>query len=124
MRKENGTTVFLTTHYIDEAENVDNVCVINHGKIILSGTPDEMKSRLLHKELIVDSDDRDALIGELKALGLEPVAQTHITVPFDSPTPMDILSKLKTPLTVMKVHEPSLEDAYVSLVGEKGGEIQ
>jgi ABC-2 type transport system ATP-binding protein len=33
----------LTTHYIDEAENVDKVCIINEGKIAVSGSPDQMK---------------------------------------------------------------------------------
>ncbi|MDR1246855.1 MAG: ATP-binding cassette domain-containing protein [Clostridiales Family XIII bacterium] len=42
-RKRYGTTVFLTTHYIDEAENVDKVCIINHGKIAVCASPDEMK---------------------------------------------------------------------------------
>jgi ABC-2 type transport system ATP-binding protein len=42
-RKENGTTVFLTTHYIDEAENVDRLCMINQGKIVFTGTPGELK---------------------------------------------------------------------------------
>ncbi|MDR2842608.1 MAG: ATP-binding cassette domain-containing protein [Spirochaetaceae bacterium] len=43
-RKENGTTVFLTTHYIDEAEAVDRVCMINKGSIVFEGAPAELKS--------------------------------------------------------------------------------
>ena len=43
VRKEHGTTVFLTTHYIDEAENVDRLCMVQRGKIIFSGAPDELK---------------------------------------------------------------------------------
>jgi ABC-2 type transport system ATP-binding protein len=42
-RREYGTTVFLTTHYIDEAENVDRLAMINKGRIIFSGTPAELK---------------------------------------------------------------------------------
>lgn len=42
-RKRYGTTVFLTTHYIDEAEKVDKVCIINHGKIAVCASPEEMK---------------------------------------------------------------------------------
>jgi ABC-2 type transport system ATP-binding protein len=42
-RKKNGTTVFLTTHYIDEAENVDRLCMIQQGKIVFTGTPAELK---------------------------------------------------------------------------------
>jgi ABC-2 type transport system ATP-binding protein len=51
-RKEKGTTVFLTTHYIDEAENVDTICLIRKGKIVFSGTPGELK-----KSLESESDD-------------------------------------------------------------------
>jgi ABC-2 type transport system ATP-binding protein len=51
MRKEYGTTVFLTTHYIDEAENVDRLALINHGKIIFSGTPAELKDERNQKSL-------------------------------------------------------------------------
>ncbi|MDR0917260.1 MAG: ATP-binding cassette domain-containing protein [Oscillospiraceae bacterium] len=43
VRHELGTTVFLTTHYIDEAEKVDRVCIVNHGEIAMCGTPDEIK---------------------------------------------------------------------------------
>jgi ABC-2 type transport system ATP-binding protein len=43
-RKENGTTIFLTTHYIDEAEDVDRVCMINKGKIVFDGAPKELKN--------------------------------------------------------------------------------
>jgi len=46
VRKEHGTTVFLTTHYIDEAENVDKLCMIQQGKIVFSGAPMELKQSL------------------------------------------------------------------------------
>ena len=115
-RKENGTTVFLTTHYIDEAESVDKVCMIKKGQIIMNGTPDEMKGRLLKKELILDAADRTALVSELIALGASPLTNDHITVSYQGATPMDILSRLHTPLTMMKVNEPTLEDAYINLV--------
>ena len=45
VRREWGTTVFLTTHYIDEAESADRVCLINHGRIALCCPPEEMKHR-------------------------------------------------------------------------------
>jgi ABC-2 type transport system ATP-binding protein len=42
-RRRHGTTVFLTTHYIDEAEKVDQVCIVNHGEIAVCAPPEEMK---------------------------------------------------------------------------------
>jgi ABC-2 type transport system ATP-binding protein len=46
VRRTYGTTIFLTTHYIDEAEGVDRVCVINKGKIAACCAPEELKRKL------------------------------------------------------------------------------
>lgn len=122
-RRENGTTVFLTTHYIDEAEDVDKVCIINKGKIVSSGSPDEMKQSLLRKELILDADDRDQLSRELSDLGLTYIIEDHIVVSFreQSMTVQEIIARLKSSLTVLKIKEPSLEDAYVEYLNRTGG---
>lgn len=48
VRREYGTTVFLTTHYIDEAENVDRVCLINQGRIAICASPEEMKKQIAY----------------------------------------------------------------------------
>jgi len=120
VRNRYGTTVFLTTHYIDEAENTDTVCVINHGKIVSLSTPDEMKRQLLRQDLIIDADDRDALIAELSGLRLGYKANGQIIVPFQGRTAQELVAKIKTPLSVLKIHEPSLEDAYVELLRHTG----
>lgn len=123
VRRENGTTVFLTTHYIDEAEDVDKVCIINKGKIVISSSPDEMKQSLLRQELILDADDREHLIKELSDMGLPHKMEDHIVVPFrgQSMTSQEIIARLKTRLTVLKIKEPSLEDAYVEYLNRTGG---
>jgi len=46
LNQQEGVTVFLTTHYLDEAERVaDRIAVIDHGKIIAQGSPEEIKQR-------------------------------------------------------------------------------
>jgi ABC-2 type transport system ATP-binding protein len=134
VRRQYGTTVFLTTHYIDEAENTDTVCVVNHGQIVFMDSPDELKRNLLRQELILDADDRYALKAELAALNpesgenakpresgaLRENGKLHesgaITVPFQGRTAQDLIAQIKTPLSVLKIHDPSLEDAYVELL--------
>ncbi|HEV8545428.1 MAG TPA: ABC transporter ATP-binding protein [Candidatus Limnocylindrales bacterium] len=118
VRRTDGTTVFLTTHYLDEAEGADRVCVIDHGKIAVIGTPDEMKRELLERVIILDAADRPALIAELNGLGLIP-AQTPsglLRVPHSDDTAQGLIARIATPLTVLRVHEPSLEEAYVELL--------
>ena len=116
VRRQYGTTVFLTTHYIDEAENTDTVCVINHGKIVSLSSPEEMKKNLLKQELVIDAADREALKAELAGLQLGYKANGQIIVPFHGSTAQELIAKLKTPLSVLKINEPSLEDAYVELL--------
>ena len=112
VRKQNGTTVFLTTHYIDEAEHVDKVCIINHGKIAIAGSPEEMKSSLLRQELVLDAADRGQLVRELSGMGLDYRVDNHIVVPYQGAA-QGIIAGLKTELTTLQIQEPSLEDAYV-----------
>ena len=121
VRRENGTTVFLTTHYIDEAEHVDKVCIINHGKIAISGSPDEMKANLLKQELVLDAPDRGRLIRELGGLGIDYRVDGHIIVPYEG-TAQKIIAGLKTELTVLQIQQPSLEDAYVEYLKRTEGE--
>ncbi|AWW28134.1 ATP-binding cassette domain-containing protein [Acetobacterium carbinolicum] len=121
VRKEYGTTVFLTTHYIDEAEHVDKVCIINKGQIASCCSPEEMKKSLLRKEIILDAEDRISLTSELSELGLLHKKDTHIIVPYQNRTPQEIISKLKTKLTVLEIKEPSLEDAYVDYINKTAG---
>ena len=120
-RNHFGTTVFLTTHYIDEAENVDKVCVINHGKIAACSSPEEMKKSLLRQELILDAEDRMALTNELSSLGLPFVVNGRVIVPYQE-SAQDIIARLETKLTLLKIHEPSLEDAYVEFLNKAGRE--
>ena len=63
VRDADGTTIFLTTHYLEEAEEADRVCVIDHGRIAVIGTPDELKRQLLDRSIVLDAADRPALAG-------------------------------------------------------------
>jgi ABC-2 type transport system ATP-binding protein len=120
-RKQYGTTVFLTTHYIDEAEHVDKVCIINQGQIAMAGTPDEMKNSMLKQELILDADNRSALVRELSDMGLFHRVDGHVIVPYQDMTTQEVIARLKTKLTVLKIQEPTLEDAYVEYLLRTGG---
>ncbi|MDR2591667.1 MAG: ABC transporter ATP-binding protein [Chitinispirillales bacterium] len=117
-RERYGTTVFLTTHYIDEAENVDTVCLINRGKIAACSSPEELKRKLLRHELILDAEDRTALTAELSGLGVPFTINGRVNVPFEG-TAQGIISRLKTDLTVLRINEPSLEDAYIEFLNKE-----
>jgi ABC-2 type transport system ATP-binding protein len=121
VRKEENITIFLTTHYLDEAEGADRVCMIHRGKVALLGTPEEIKTRLLgEKFMLLDAEDRQGLKAELSALQV-PYTETeeHLKVVYRERTPQRLLSGLTIPLKKLDVHQPTLEEAYLNLV-EKG----
>jgi len=70
LRDRGGLTVFLTTHYMEETEEADLVCIIDQGRIIANGTPSELRSRHSRSVLTVTTRDRTALTTIAAASGL------------------------------------------------------
>lgn len=117
IRREQGVTLFLTTHYLEEAEEADSILILNKGKIVSRGAPDEVKADLVQEYLVIDAADRERLRAELVALDL-PFSETPLfKVGLDSRGPHALLKAIETPLTVVRTHAPSLEDAYLEIVG-------
>jgi multidrug/hemolysin transport system ATP-binding protein len=61
LRDRAGLTVFLTTHYMEETEEADRVCLIDHGRIVAQGTPAELRAKHSRSVLTVTTRDRAAL---------------------------------------------------------------
>jgi ABC-2 type transport system ATP-binding protein len=119
-RRERGTTVFLTTHFLAEAETADSVCVLAHGRVIESASPARLKARYARPELLLDADDRELLRRELTAAGLCPAGQGPLRVSLDGTSPQRILARVSMRLTQLRIAEPSLEDAYLLLLSRAG----
>ncbi len=81
IHREKKMTIFLTTHYIVEAESADRICIVNHGKMLFSGSPEAMKSPIVGKYLLLDADDRDSLKSELTGLRPEEMEDGRLKVP-------------------------------------------
>lgn len=121
VRIEENITIFFTTHYLEEAENADRICIINKGKIAMMGTPDEIKSRLLvEKYMYVDSLDQNSLKRELSMIGATFMeTEQGLKVIYQDQTPQKLLSSLTTILTKLNIYQPTLEEAYLDLVKEE-----
>ncbi len=116
VRRESGTTLFLTTHYLEEAEEADTICVINRGKIVSQGTPEQIKSDLVDEYLLLDAEDRESLRRELQRLEVSFTETPQFKIPVNGIRPQAIIKAIDTPLTVLRVHMPTLEDAYLAIV--------
>ena len=116
VRAANETTIVLTSHYLEEAEQADRICVIDAGKVIATGSPADLTAALASEYLLVDADDRPRLRAELLALGLEPSGDGPFRVDVSTARVHEVLRRIVTPLTVVRTHAPSLEDAYLEIV--------
>jgi multidrug/hemolysin transport system ATP-binding protein len=74
LREQTGLTVFLTTHYMEETEEADRVCIIDRGRIIADGTPAELRSRHSNSVLTITSADPTALVALARKHGGVPQA--------------------------------------------------
>ncbi|MDP5311609.1 ATP-binding cassette domain-containing protein [Streptomyces poriferorum] len=121
-----GTTVLLTTQYLDEADRLaDWITVLSKGRVIASGTSGRLKaelgSRAVHAALTPDSD-LSAATGALAAAGFQPRSDPErhaLSTPVD--TSADIAAVVRALDTVgaelveLTVKEPSLDDVYLAL---------
>jgi ABC-2 type transport system ATP-binding protein len=117
VRRETRTTIVLTTHYLEEAEQADRICILNFGRVVATGTPSALKSELTGEYLLVDADDRPALLAELDRLHVPHDGSGPIRIPLDGRAAHPLLKSIESPLTVVRTHSPSLEDAYLEIVG-------
>jgi ABC-2 type transport system ATP-binding protein len=118
-------TVFVSTHYMDEAEHCDWLALIDAGKIVASGSPTDLRRTHFHARLLeLDADSTFRWIEALeKTPGIEEVAmhgnKLHLTVKDPASAEREIRAlgeKLKLGVTSVREITPSLEDIFVSVM--------
>lgn len=121
LRQQSNLTIFLTTHYMDEAENCDRISIIDNGTIIALDTPDKLKDALGGDVVTLKAADNDAAMLELKEkYALSPFTQNG-TIMFSVPHGEQFLPKLigsfQSPLFSIGVRRPTLDDVFLKLTG-------
>jgi ABC-2 type transport system ATP-binding protein len=120
-----GVTVFVTTHYMDEAEYCDRVAMIYRGELIAEGTPELVKTRFMQEDVLEVLCDRpqDAMEEIRKLAGVKEIALfgTRLHVVTDDGESMaqllnDILPEKGFPVERIEKIAPSMEDVFVSLI--------
>jgi ABC-2 type transport system ATP-binding protein len=129
--KARGVTIILTTHYIEEAEEMaDRVGVINKGSLILVEQKESLMKRFGKKQLTLHlkstlqrvPDDLAAWGLELKNEGQDLVCTFDGNSAFDIPTLLQRVDDLGIAIRDLQTHQSSLEDIFVSLVSERTGD--
>ncbi len=125
--RESGTTVFLTTHYLEEADALcDRIAIIDHGRIVAEGTPEELKREVAGDVVLVGPDGpperaRDVLEGQhfIRELTEEDGALRLYVDRGETAMPQIIrlLDGAGVSLATLSLHRPSLDDVFFRQTG-------
>jgi ABC-2 type transport system ATP-binding protein len=122
-----GTTVFLTTHYLEEADALcDRIAIIDHGKIVALGTPDALKRQVAGDVVVVGTDDASERVLQLlraqafvrEATAGDGVVRLYVDRGETAmPQILRVLDAQGIPLASLSLNRPSLDDVFLRQTG-------
>jgi ABC-2 type transport system ATP-binding protein len=115
-------TIFLTTHYMDEAEHCDRIAIIDHGKIVAIDTPEALKASVGKDRVQIQTADDQAAIAELSRefgleAGIHEGAVTFSVADGEQFVPR-LFATMSVPIRAVSVSRPSLDDVFMSYTGK------
>jgi ABC-2 type transport system ATP-binding protein len=129
LREQKDVTMFMTTHYMDEAEHCDRIAVIDHGEIIALDTPDGLKNMMGGDIVTIKTSDNKAAAQKLKnykpiEMRFGPDGQLIVEVKHGDqfiPLMMNIMADTGNPIEVQSVNlsRPTLDDVFMKLTGRQ-----
>ena len=119
IQKEYGTTVFLTTHYMEEAATADMISIIDRGRIVAGGTPHELKRAHSRDVLKIRPSDRGAVLGAMDGLGFEyEEAGDFIIARLESTiAAIPAIELMKGCMDDFEVIHGSMDDVFLNITG-------
>lgn len=129
LRRREHITIFMTTHYMDEAEFCDRIAIIDAGRIAALGAPSELKAMVGGDVVTISASDTRAVAAAVHTgFNLEPVVEdgtVRVEVPDAAAFMPQLFASVSVPVTSVSSRRPSLDDVFLKLTGkairEQGG---
>ena len=121
LQREEGMTVVLTTHYLDEADEADQIYIVDHGKVIAQGSALDIKSQYATNILKIRFKERQQ-IESLKTSGMSVEQQSQLEYVFQPESEreaIDYLAQVRDKLAHFEFRPGTMDDAFIALTGRE-----
>jgi len=129
LRRQFGTTIFMTTHYLEEADQyAERIAIIDHGKILAIGTPKELKEKV-GGDVITIEVNGDVNVARKVIEGIDGVSGVTVvgnTIRFKvrngntaAPVILESLNKLSIRATSITIKEPTMDEVFLEYTGRR-----
>ena len=121
LKRREEITIFLTTHYMDEAEWCDRIAIMDHGEIVALDSPETLKAQVGADTIRIHTDDDQAAIAALQErFDLQATVSEHAVtfrVPSGEAFVPRLFAELGMPIRSVNVSRPTLDDVFMSYTG-------
>jgi len=121
LRVEENITVFLTTHYMEEAKNADHIVIIHKGKIVVHGSPSILKekySKDYFKVVPKDIHQLDTYLNNFNRT-FKKVSDQYLIEILDTKDTLDLITDIKENIQTFEVVKGTLDDVFLNVIGEQ-----
>lgn len=121
IQKETNMTIFLTTHYMEEAAQADYISIIDHGEIVADGTPDQLKEKYSSDRVKLNIKNKEHIKEILDASSFEYTLNKKtavVSVP-QTLTALPLLEASKDYITSFEVQTGTMDDVFIAITGKE-----
>jgi ABC-2 type transport system ATP-binding protein len=125
LRDQEGVTILLTTHVLEEADRCNRLVLLHKGQVVTEGTPQALRARIGGDVVVLDSEDAKALAGAIEShFGLHPSqvdGQVRVEIENGHRFIAEVVEAFPGAIQSVGLHKPTLEDVFVR---ETGAQIE
>lgn len=116
LQKEQGLTIFLTTHYLEEAENADQMYILENGQVLANGSAYDIKDKYAPSKLVITLKEKQRLVTTY------PVIERNKETEIDGLDPHEVITLLhdnQSKIKSFEYRQGSIDDAFIKIAGKE-----
>lgn len=116
LQKEQGLTIFLTTHYLEEAENADQMYILENGQVLANGSAHEIKNKYAPSKLVIKLNENQQVTTAYPVIAKDK----HIELNgLDKDEAITLLHQNQAKIKSFEYRQGSIDDAFINIAGKE-----